>query len=157
MTDPRYDEQFRRGYAGPPVQPPVDAGASASEPDAPERLQGDDPGSPAPAGEDRVVGESSRVQPADADRRDIGGARPFRRNPFAISLLAVGVLMLIVGVWMVQRSISLTSIVYTPEQQAVIQAEAQLAAPLLTGGVIAIVAWLVLGAFAVSAARRVDS
>jgi hypothetical protein len=102
-----------------------------------------------------VVDETSGVPAADADQRHSGSARPFRRNPFAIALLLVGVLTLVVGVWMIQRSISLTSIVYTPEQQAVIQAEAQLSAPLMTGGVVAIVAWLVLGAFALSA-RRVD-
>lgn len=71
-------------------------------------------------------------------------------------LLAAGVLMVVVGVWMLARSVSLSSIVYTPAQQAVIEAESQLSAPLLTGGVIAIVAWLVVGAFALSAHRRVD-
>jgi len=61
--------------------------------------------------------------------------------------------MLIVGVWLVEQSISPTA---TFEQEAVSQVESQLTAPLLTGGVIAIVAWLVLGAFAASAERRSD-
>ena len=154
MTNPRYDEQFRRGYAGPPVPPPVDSGASTPEPDAPQRPQDDDYRSPTPAEEDRGFDESSGVRLADADRHDVSNARPFRRNPFAISLLAVGVLMLIVGVWLVEQSAKLFTDGSTPEQPAVIQVVSQLAAPVLTCGVIAIVAWLVLGAIIAAAHRR---
>ena len=153
MTNPRYDEQFRRGYSGPPVQPPVDAGASTSQADAPQPLQDDGPGRRAPAGEDRVVDESSGVPSPDVDGlgSDIASARPFRRNPFAIALLAAGVLMLIVGVWLVEQS---TKLAATSEQQAVSELELQLTGPLLTGGVIAIVTWLVLGAVAATTHRR---
>ena len=82
--------------------------------------------------------------------------RPFRRNPFAISLLSAGILMLVVGVWMLQQSTTLSGIAYPPNQQAVLQIESQLTTPVLVGGVIAIVAWLVMGAFAASADRRGD-
>lgn len=130
MTNPRYDEQFRRGYSGPPVQPP--------------------------AGEDRVVDESSGVSSPDVDGlgSDIASARPFRRNPFAIALLAAGVFMLIVGVWLVEQSSKLYTEGYTSEQLAVTQIQSQLAAPVLTSGVIAMIAWLVLGAIIAAAHRR---
>jgi len=101
-----------------------------------------------------VVGEDFRVETGDADRsRESGTTRSFRRNPFAIGLLAVGVLMLIVGAWLIEQSTAPTA---TFDQQAVSQVESQLTAPLLTGGVVAIVAWLVLGAFAASTGRRSD-
>jgi hypothetical protein len=149
MTDPRYDEQFRRGYDGPPVPPPLPATSASSQRDVEEI--------PSQLGQVRIVDEPEAVAPMEADRpRGIDATRPFRRNPFAIALLAGGVLMVVVGVWTIERSVSLTSIVFTPEQQAVIEAESQLSAPLLTGGVIAIVAWLALGVFAASAAGRVD-
>ena len=143
MTDPRYDEQFRRGYDGPVVPPPVappESTAARTTPSVPES----DP-------------EPVAVEPVGADRpRDVGVPRPFRRNPFAIGLLSAGILMLVVGVWMVQQSTTLSSILYTPDQQAVLQVESQLTTPVLVGGVIAIVAWLVMGAFAASADRRGD-
>ena len=147
MTDPRYDEQFRRGYDGPVVPPPPVASVPPAAP--PESTAARTSASvPEP------VPEPVAVEPVWADRsRDVGVPRPFRRNPFAIGLLSAGILMLAVGVWMVQRSISPIA---TSEEQAVSQLESQLAAPLLTGGVIAIVAWLVLGAFAASAERRSD-
>jgi len=101
-----------------------------------------------------MASEDSRVETADADRsREVGTTRPLRRNPFAFGLLAVGALMLIVGVWLIEQSTAPTA---TFDQQAVSQVESQLTAPLLTGGVVAIVAWLVLGAFAASTGRRSD-
>jgi len=149
MTDPRYDEQFRRGYDGPPVLPPLPSTSASSQRDVQEI--------PSQPGQVRDVDEPEAVAPMEADLARGGDAlRPFRENPFAIALLAAGVLLVVVGVWMIERSVSLTSIVFTPEQQAVIEAESHLSAPLLTGGVIAIVAWLALGVFAASAARRVD-
>lgn len=157
MTNPRYDEQFRRGYDGPPVPPPtpssLEAGASRPGPDAPRRLHDDGPGGRAPAGEDRAVDESFEVHAADAVQSDIATAPPFRRNPFAIALLALGVLTLIVGVWLAEQSTKLGTD-GTPEQQAVAQVAWQMATPVLTCGVIAIVAWLVLGAFVVTGHRR---
>jgi hypothetical protein len=146
MTDPRYDEQFRRGYDGPVVPPPVASVPPAAPPESTAaRISASVPES---------VPEPVAVEPVGADRpRDVGVSRPFRRNPFAIGLLSAGILMLVVGVWMIERSISPIA---TSEEQAVSQLESQLAAPLLTGGVIAIVAWLVLGAFAASAERRSD-
>jgi len=62
--------------------------------------------------------------------------------------------MLIVGVWLVEQSARLFTDGSTPEQPAVIQVVSQLAAPVLTCGVIAIVAWLVLGAIIAAAHRR---
>jgi len=154
VTNPRYDEQFRRGYAGPPVPPPAQASVSTPEPIAPERPNHDSHATPVPVGGEQVAGEDSRAETADADRPlEVGTTRPFRRNPFAIGLLAVGVLMLIVGVWLIEQSTAPTA---TFDQQAVSQVESQLTAPLLTGGVVAIVAWLVLGAFAASTGRRSD-
>lgn len=149
MTDPRYDEQFRRGYDGPPVPPPQAAASAPSQRDVREI--------PSQVEQPWEVDETGAAAGVEEDRpRGIDASRPFRRNPFAIALLAGGVLLMAVGVWMIERSVSLTSIVFTPEQQAVIEVESQLSAPLLTGGVIAIVAWLVLGVFAASAARWVD-
>ena len=123
----------------PPAAPP-ESMAARTTPSVPESVQ-----------------EPVAVEPVGADRsRDVGAPRPFRRNPFAIGLLSAGILMLVVGVWMVQQSTTLSSILYTPDQQAVLQIESQLTTPVLVGGVIAIVAWLVMGAFAASAGRRGD-
>ena len=153
MTDPRYDEQFRRGYAGPPVPPPVRASGSTPEPVAPERLH-DDRVVPTPAS----VEQDADLDIADADRpREGETTRPFRRNPFAIGLLVAGILMLVVGVWLIDQSTSQFTDGYTPEGQALVQVESQLTAPVLTGGVVAIVAWLALGAIAASAHRRSTS
>jgi hypothetical protein len=149
MTDPRYDEQFRRGYDGPVVAPPVASVPPAAPPESTAArtsasVTGSDP-------------EPVAIEPVGADRpRDVAAPRPFRRNPFAIGLLCAGILMLVVGVWMVHQSTTLSSIIYTPDQQAVLEIESRLTTPVLVGGVIAIVAWLVTGAFAASADRRGD-
>ena len=62
--------------------------------------------------------------------------------------------MMIVGVWLVEQSTKLYVDGYTSQQQVVTQVVSQLADPVLTSGVIAIVAWLVLGAIAAATHRR---
>jgi hypothetical protein len=149
VSDPQYDEQFRRGYDGPVVPPAVASVPSAAPPESTAARTS--------ASVPESVPEPVAVEPVGADRpRDVGVSRPFRRNPFAIGLLSAGILMLVVGVWMIERSTTLSSIIYTPDQQAVLQIESQLTTPVLVSGVIAIVAWLVMGAFAASADRRDD-
>ena len=149
MTDPHYDAQFQRGYDGPVVPPPVASVPPAAPPESTAARTS--------ASVPESVPEPVAVEPVGADRpRDVAVSRPFRRNPFAIGLLSAGILMLVVGVWMIERSTTLSSIIYTPDQQAVLQIESQLTTPVLVSGVIAIVAWLVMGAFAASADRRGD-
>ena len=143
MTDPRYDEQFRRGYDGPPVPPPATNAAappvsSAQVPVAPRE-------SPAPSD-----------PPADEDARVVGvvidqGQEPLRRrNPWSLTLLVIGVVMLVVGGWLLRDDATTTAINgYSPDEQLKVFLEQQLSPALLICGFIAVIAWLVVGALAV--------
>jgi hypothetical protein len=141
VTDPRYDEQFRRGYDGPPVPPPVanaptSHAPSARVPVAP--LENSIPSEPA-------VDEDARVDGVVPDQ----GPEPRRRNPWSIALLLVGLVMLVVGGWLLRAYATTTALNgYSPDEQLQVFLQQQLSPALLICGFIAVIAWLVVGALA---------
>lgn len=143
MTDPRYDEQFRRGYDGPPVSPPAtnvpaSPASSARIPVSPI----ENPTSNQPSADEyaRAVG----VVVADQD------PEPFRqRNPWSIALLVGGLVMLVVGGWLLRDYATTTTVNgYSSEEQLKVFFEQALSPALLICGFIAVIAWLVVGALA---------
>ena len=145
MTDPRYDEQFRRGYDGPPVPPPATHAAAAPVPNARipvKPLENPTPSRP-PIDEDtRVVGVVTDQEPE----------LPRRRNPWSIALLVVGLVMLVVGGWLLRTYATTTAINgYSPDEQLQVFLQSQVSPALLVSGFIAVIAWLVVGALAARA------
>ena len=146
MTNPRYDEQFRRGYDGPPVPPPV--ARAETPPDSSPRI----PAAP-------VESHTSSGLPDD-ERADVSGVvgvvvtdqepEPLRRrNPWLIALLVVGLVGVVVGCWLLSDYIITSTINgYATSEQFKVTFEEQLSPALLTGGFVALVAWLVIGALA---------
>lgn len=145
MTDPRYDAQFRRGYDGPPVPPPVTS--PPSSPTAPAR-SAEPPSAPL---EDPTLSESA----TDENARVVGVVTDLepeplrRRNPWSIALLVVGLVMLAIGGWLV-RAYATTAAIngYSQSEQLQVFVQQQLSPALLISGFIAVIAWLVLGALA---------
>jgi len=140
VTDPRYDEQFQRGYDGPPVPPPV---ARAETP----------PGShariPAAPAESHTSSGPSDDEWAGVVISDQEPEPPRRRNPWLIALLVVGLVGVAVGCWLLSDYIITSTINgYTASEQFKVTFEQQLSPALLIGGFIAVVAWLVVGALA---------
>ncbi len=142
MTDPRYDEQFRRGYDGPPVPPPATNAAAAPVPSARipvKPLENPTPSQPPVDEDERVVGVVTDQEPE----------LPRRRNPWSIALLVVGLVMLVVGGWLLRTYATTTAINgYTPDEQLQVFLQSQLSPALLVSGFIAVIAWLVVGALA---------
>lgn len=135
MTDPRYDAQFRRGYEGPPVPPPV--GRAQTPPASSE----DPIPSPPP------VDDGAGVVGAVVTDQDPEPLR--RRNPWSIALLVGGMLLVIAGGWMLRSYATTNSTTgFSPSDQLWLYVEQQLSPALLVGGFLALVAWLVIGALA---------
>ena len=153
MTDPRYDEQFRRGYDGPPVPPsvPPPATTAPTAPAAPARRAEppaaplENPTSDSPADENaRIVGVVTDQEPEPLRRR----------NPWSIALLVVGLVMLVLGGWLVRAYATTVAINgYSPGEQLTAFLQQQLSPALLISGFIAVIAWLVLGALTVKPRR----
>jgi hypothetical protein len=140
MTDPRFDPVFQRGYSGPApelvvretvVDPPVRPVAAPDAYPAP---------APAPVADDIGTEEP-------------GAWAPPRRNPFAIALLVVGVTMVAAGVWLTQAFAATSANGYTPDEQTIAILQQALGPALLLGGIVGVVAWLVLGALAAAPGR----
>ena len=148
MTDPRYDEQFRRGYDGPPVPPPVTDVSTAPASNAKTPVA---PLAPLenPAPSELPVDEDARVVGVVTDQ----GPEPLRRrNPWAIALLVVGLVMLVVGGWLLRDYATTTAVNgYSESEQLEVFAQQVVSPALLICGFIAVIAWLVVGALA---ARR---
>ena len=153
MTDPRFDARFQRGYDGPQ---PVPSAASApppglrSVPPIPEATPL--PRSPKLAEEVPVEPVSSHPAPAVVD--EVEPWAPPRRNPFSLALLTASVILLVVGGWLLQLYATTVSNGFTPEEQMQAILQQQLAPALLVGGMVGVIAWLVLGALASLAARE---
>jgi hypothetical protein len=144
MTDPRYDEQFRRGYDGPPVPPPVSsaptsATSRAQIPLAP--LAASTPSQPSVDEHSPAVGIMATEQEPEPLRR---------RNPWMIALLVVGLVMLVVGGWLLRTYGTTTAVNGSPSEQLQVFLEQAVSPALLICGFIAVIAWLVVGALAVS-------
>jgi len=143
MTDPRYDEQFRRGYEGPPVPPPVakaqpDRESDARIPVAP--VEAPTPSRPTVDEQPEVVGEVETDHEPEPLRR---------RNPWSIALLAGGLIFIVAGGWLLQDYVATAAINgYSPDDQLRVFVEQQLSPAFVMGGLIAVIAWLVLGAVA---------
>ena len=142
MTDPRYDEQFRRGYDGPPVPPPATNAAAAPVPSA--RIPVKPVENPTPSRP--LIDEDARVVGVVTDQE----SEPLRqRNPWTIALLVVGLVMLVVGGWSLRDYVTTANVDgYSQSEQLKVFLEQQLSPALLTCGFVAVVAWLVLGALA---------
>ena len=143
MTDPRYDEQFRRGYDGPPVPPPG-TGAPTS-PASSARI-------PVAPLEDPAPSQPSADEHAPADGVVVTDQEPEplrRRNPWSIALLVGGLVMLVVGGWLL-RDYATTATIngYSEGEQLKVFLEQALSPAILTCGFIAVVAWLVVGTLA---------
>ncbi len=157
MSGPQYDEQFRRGYDGPPITPPP----KTPVPRAPVERES---ASPVAAKEQVPTGMSQQLDELEAAMPSAQASPPIadddpaprRPNPFTLALVGLAVLMVVVGVWLVWKSSMAYSSGYTPEEQTAVLIEGQLAAPFLTGGVVAFLAWVVLGAVAASSRSRRD-
>ncbi|MEO6114779.1 MAG: hypothetical protein ABIP33_00180 [Pseudolysinimonas sp.] len=146
MTDPRYDEQFRRGYDGPPVGPPPaavppadrapDSGTAARIPNS-------------PAAEERREPEREREREREPDPQPDVDWMPPARNPFRLALLLVGIAMLLgagILIWFgVRSSIDQTG-EYGVEQQTVSTLYYLVPPALIMGGLVSFIVWLVLGA-----------
>ena len=147
VTDPGYDAQFRRGYDGPPVPPPVPPAPTAASAAAARRsqhpaapLEDSTPVEPPTDENPRVVGVVTDQEPEPVRRR----------NPWLIALLAVGLVMLAVGGWLVRLYATTTALNgYSPDEQLQAFFQQQLSPALLTSGFVALIAWLVLGALTV--------
>ena len=145
MTDPRYDEQFRRGYDGPPVPPPVTNAAAPPVPSARipvKPLENPTPSQP-------PVDENARVAGVVTDQEP----EPLRRrNPWSIALLVVGLVMLVIGGWLLRTYATTTAINgYSQDEQLEVFLQQAVAPALLMCGFIAVIAWLVVGALAARA------
>ena len=143
MTDPRYDEQFRRGYDGPPVPPPVTSVRAAQEsrartPVAP--VETPTPSQP-PVDEQAEVVSDVVTDPDPEPLR--------RRNPWSIALLVGGLVMLLAGGWLLRDYATTATVNGSSEgEQLKVFLEQALSPAILTCGFIAVVAWLVVGALA---------
>jgi hypothetical protein len=144
VTDPGYDAQFRRGYDGPPVPPPVAKAPTSPVPGA--RIPVAPPENPSPS-----------HPPVDENEPGVGGVvtdqepeSVRRRNPWLIALLAVGLVMLAIGGWLVRLYATTTALNgYSADEQLQAFFQQQLSPALLTSGFVALIAWLVLGALTV--------
>ena len=73
-----------------------------------------------------------------------------RRNPWAIALLAVGLIMLVVGGWLLRAYATTTAINgYSQDEQLQAFLQQAVSPALLIAGFVAVIAWLVVGALVV--------
>lgn len=134
-TDPRFDPRFQRGYDGPqPAVPPPPVPTPQPEPGVDEL--------PSSASTEADFASSIAEAPWT----------PPRRNPFALALLVSGLVMILVGCWLVWTVVTASSYPngYDRGEQAFALIQQQITPVLLICGVLAIVGWLVLGALAAS-------
>lgn len=74
---------------------------------------------------------------------------PRQRNPWSITLLVCGLVMLVVGGWLLRDFVTTATVNgYSEGEQLKVFVEQALSPAILTCGFIAVVAWLVLGALA---------
>jgi hypothetical protein len=143
VTDPHYDAQFRRGYDGPPVPPPVSSAPTSAAsrtqiPVAP--LENPTPSHPSVDEQAGAVGVVVTDQEPEPVRR---------RNPWTIVLLVVGLVMLVVGGWLLRAYVAATTVNgYSPSEQLPVFLMQAVSPALLICGFIAVIAWLVVGALA---------
>jgi hypothetical protein len=141
-TDPRFDPRFQRGYDGPqPVVPETPAAPPAHSRD--ERTA------------EPFIEASSDAASAERDVDDLNAEAfwaPPRRNPYGLALLVGGLVMILVGCWLVWTVVTASSYPngYDRGEQTFALIQQQITPALLICGVLAIVGWLVLGALAAS-------
>jgi hypothetical protein len=144
--DPRYAAQFQRGYDPARDGTPLRRG--------PVRLEGGPPPTaprvpePPPVVERHVEAEAPATEPVEP--------QPTVRSRLEWTLLATGILLLVVAAVLFRGAVELSERYsgWLPGFEGMLYgaATAELPGPLLVGGVVAIVAWIVLRA--VSAERR---
>jgi hypothetical protein len=153
--DPRFDPRFQRGYDGPePDAPPTPtpgrlspAGAGGSSVPPP----------PEPGAAHEIIAAQDAVGPSEStDAPDNVFWVPPRRNPYGIALLAGGLVMIAVGLWLVWSVVTASSFPdgYDRAAQAFQVVQQQLTPAFLLAGVLGIVGWLVLGALGSSTRGR---
>ncbi|MEO6114780.1 MAG: hypothetical protein ABIP33_00185 [Pseudolysinimonas sp.] len=140
MTDPRYDEQFRRGYDGPPpaAVPPADRAQDSRSalriPDPPVVPQPQEP-------------EQGSTRERDPDPLEVADWIPPARDPSRLALLLVGIAMLLgagLVIWFgVRSSIDQTG-EFGPAQQSASTIERLVPPALIIGGLVSFIVWLVL-------------
>lgn len=151
MSDPRFDPAFQRGYSGP--EPTLVARPQASPsrqtiPDVAEPAIARAPVAPTPPGPAEPTAELALEEPWQQPRR----------NPFAIALLASGLIMLVLGIAMIWSTATAqnstdTQATYDTAAQALSIVDYLLPPALLLGGILGLLAWLILGALGPSQRR----
>jgi hypothetical protein len=161
MSDPRFDPAFQRGYDGPEpelvVRPAPGVAEAVRDFTPPTHAD-----APAPAAE-RVTPAAAESAPGEAetivDSPPDGSAQQPRRNPFSVALLVSGLALIVIGLAMIwsfatrQITVDETGTTFDVGSQALAILNYLLPPALLLGGVLALVAWLILGALGASGGR----